>query len=148
MTRKILLIDDDPDDRGLFCEAVTEIAPEITCFTAQDGKRALARLQESEPDLPDMIFLDINMPGWNGWECLLKLKAHELYRDIPVIMYSTSSSEADRKKAYDYGAMSFFTKPPSYEGLKTSMRVVIKNLNNSGTKAITFVSSNQQLVAI
>ena len=71
---KILLIDDDSDDRLIFYEAVEEISPDTTCITEQSGRKALADLNDSTIAPPDVIFVDINMPSVDGWECLDKIK--------------------------------------------------------------------------
>src|SRR5882757_6709540 len=90
-----LLADDDADDKTLFCEALAEIDPGIVCHTAADGKEALAILSRRQSRKPDIIFLDINMPVMDGWQCLGKLKENSEHRNIPVIMYSTSSYQRD-----------------------------------------------------
>ena len=88
--KKFLIVDDDSDDRDFFCEALGEVMPDSGCYTAINGRRALKALENKEIDLPDLIFLDINMPVMNGWQLLTKLKETESYGTIPVIIYSTS----------------------------------------------------------
>jgi CheY-like chemotaxis protein len=140
MAQKVLLIDDDADDRALFCEAIEEIDPKINCNTATDGRKALSKLNNREIELPDIIFLDINMPGITGWECLVKLKEHEAYKNIPVIMYSTSSNDADINKANRLGALCFFSKPSNFKSLKASLEIVIQNFKNNSLSSIPLVS--------
>src|SRR5688572_31751202 len=96
---KILLIDDDSDDRLLFYEAVQEVSPDTACITEQDGRKALADLNNTSIDLPDVIFVDVNMPYLNGWECLDRIKSAQIAKEIPVIMFSTSSAEKDVARA-------------------------------------------------
>src|SRR5438128_1904468 len=103
MTKKILLVDDDSDDREFFCEAVDEIGFDTLCFTATDGRQAIAQMDEKIIETPDLIFLDINMPIMNGWQCLSILKERQEYKSIPVIMYSTSSYTEDITKAQQLG---------------------------------------------
>jgi CheY-like chemotaxis protein len=67
--------------------------------------------------LPDIIFLDVNMLQVTGWECLTRIKNSEQYRDIPVIMYSTSASNLDKQKAKKLGASGFLTKPSDFRML-------------------------------
>jgi CheY-like chemotaxis protein len=119
-----LLADDDADDKTLFCEALAEIDPGIVCHTASDGKEALAILSERQNDKPNIIFLDINMPVMDGWQCLGKLKEHSAHRDIPVIMYSTSSYQRDIEQALEKGAFCFFTKPSDYRELRNILRLI------------------------
>lgn len=119
-----LLADDDADDKTLFCEALAEIDPTIVCYTASDGKEALAILSEKQTDKPNIIFLDINMPVMDGWQCLGKLKENKEHRKIPVIMYSTSSYQRDIDLALESGAFCFFTKPSDYRELRSILRLI------------------------
>lgn len=119
-----LLADDDADDKTLFCEALAEIDPTIVCHTAADGKEALAILSEGQAKKPDIIFLDINMPVMDGWQCLGKLKADARHSNIPVIMYSTSSYQRDIEQALESGAFCFFTKPSDYRELRKILRLI------------------------
>lgn len=125
MKKKLLLIDDDEDDKLLFCEALGEVAPQISCFTALNGREAVAQLDDQEIELPDLIFLDVNMPIMDGWTCLSILKATAHCQHIPIIMYSTSSYQEERVKAKQGGALFFFTKPSSFTDLKKSLALVV-----------------------
>lgn len=122
-----LLADDDADDKTLFCEALAEIDPGIICHTAGDGKEALEILSTDRVKKPDIIFLDINMPVMDGWQCLGKLKENVRHKDIPVIMYSTSSYQRDIDLALENGAFCFFTKPSDYRELRSILRLIATN---------------------
>lgn len=122
-----LLADDDADDKTLFCEALAEIDPAIVCHTAGDGKEALAILSKGQLKKPDIIFLDINMPVMDGWQCLGKLKEDHEHKNIPVIMYSTSSYQRDIDMALEGGAFCFFTKPSDYRELRRILRLIATN---------------------
>lgn len=122
--RKFLLVDDDADDANLFCEAVLGISPEMQCNTAEDGGALFEFLAERATDRPDIIFLDINLPVTNGWSCLQTLKENAAYKDIPVIMYSTSSARRDILKAYELGVLVFLTKPDDFDELSRMLGVV------------------------
>lgn len=119
-----LLADDDADDKTLFCEALAEIDSSIVCHTASDGKEALAILSEKQIEKPSIIFLDINMPVMDGWQCLGRIKQNNDHRDIPVIMYSTSSYQRDIELALESGAFCFFTKPSDYRELRNILRLI------------------------
>lgn len=119
-----LLADDDADDKTLFCEALSEIDPGIVCHTASDGKEALEILSENQIKKPNIIFLDINMPVMDGWQCLGKIKESANHKDIPVIMYSTSSYQRDIELALENGAICFFTKPSDYRELRNILRKI------------------------
>ena len=126
-----LLADDDADDKTLFCEALSEIDPAIVCHTASDGKEALAILSEKQIKKPNIIFLDINMPVMDGWQCLGKIKQDNYNKDIPVIMYSTSSYQRDIELALEGGAFCFFTKPSDYRELRNILRLIATTPVNS-----------------
>ncbi len=124
MIRSILLVDDDNSDAELFEEALQEVDASVTFTYAVDGCHALEILEES-PDVPDFIFLDINMPRMNGWECLGKLKGKAEYKDIPVIMYTTSSQQKEKDIATKLGAINFISKPSNFNELKAILKTVI-----------------------
>lgn len=126
MIKSFFLVDDDIDDADLFCEAMKEVDPSAACHLATNGEHALEILERIEN--PDIIFLDINMPRMNGWECLSVLKNTEAYREIPVIMYSTSSHQREIDMANELGALCFFTKPDNYKDLKQMLRFVLEKV--------------------
>ncbi|MNF97452.1 Response regulator rcp1 [compost metagenome] len=90
--KNIILIDDDPEDIEIFLEAVTSISSGINCRTYDKPVTALGELTNI-PELPDLIFLDYNMPILNGSEFLGKIKNDLKLKDIPVIMLSSPSKE-------------------------------------------------------
>jgi CheY-like chemotaxis protein len=96
---------DDKDISELY-----KVDPYIVCYVDHNGKTAIDKLKRGEYLLPDIIFIDINMPGMNGWQCLEELKRDLRFRDIPVIMYSTSSYTGDADRAIELGA--FFLPSP------------------------------------
>ena len=131
MAKKILLIDDDADDRALFSEALHEVAPEIVCVTESDPRNGMKELFAPGNELPDVIFLDINMPRLSGWDCLEKIKSDDSTREIPVIMFSTSSHQKDIEKACRYGAACLLTKPSDFAELTESLQTIVNNVHNS-----------------
>lgn len=114
----ILLIDDDRDDAELFKDALAEINPSIEFKHYDDAKEGLHQLLHTHQHLPDLIFLDINMPIINGWECLHQFKQAEHLKNIPVIMFTTSSQPREKEIAQDLGAAGFITKPSEFKELK------------------------------
>ncbi len=136
MVPRILLIDDDGDDREFFCEALECSTIQAVCHTAPEGRKGLNQLEKKEIEIPDLIFLDINMPIMNGWQCLSILKQKEEYKHIPVIMYSTSSFPEDINKAQQLGALCFFSKPRGFNHLKTSLESVITHLVNGSLSSL------------
>src|ERR1700749_4860397 len=109
MIKDILLVDDDLDDIGLFREALNDVDSRIGFYSAKNGRKALEFLG-NQTNIPDLIFLDINMPEMNGWRCLEELKNNPQLKDIPVVMYSTSAVKRDEEKAMGLGAMAFYQK--------------------------------------
>ena len=137
MKKVLLLADDDIDDRELFCEALQSIDPSIVCHVAPDGKEVFRILSNDELEKPRLIFLDINMPGMDGWQCLSHLKQKSEHKDIPVLIYSTSSNQKDANTAIELGAMCFFAKPHSFSELKSILKVMVDNLDNKLLDAIS-----------
>jgi CheY-like chemotaxis protein len=127
MVKRFLIADDDPDDVDLFLEALSEIDTSIVCSSMKDGKELLDTLVHQQTESPDVIFLDINMPEMNGWECLQQLKHNHHATDIPVIMYSTSSAQKDVQKAIESGALAFYEKPSNFSQLKEFLDVIAKS---------------------
>ena len=125
-----LLADDDEDDTELFGEALSAIEPPVNFYHVETGQAVFQFLSNGQNKKPNIIFLDINMPEMSGWQCLSKLKNHIEYKDIPVIMYSTSSNQREKEIAFELGAWGFFTKPSD---LKMLLKVLdsIANINRS-----------------
>jgi CheY-like chemotaxis protein len=126
--RNFLVVDDDADDLELFSEAVGELDESVICEQASDGYEALEKLGGDPPCTPDLIFLDLNMPAMDGWQFLERVKQNETLKDIPVIIYSTSSLRKDMLQAKQSGALCFVTKPEDYGQLKKILQIVISYL--------------------
>ena len=107
----ILFVDDDPDDRALFCKSVEEVDPGITCITVDDGIQALQYLRDPGNELLSYVFLDLRMPKMSGKKCLEEIRADDRLKDLPVIIYSTSDDIEDSKNLTASGATHFVTKP-------------------------------------
>ncbi len=86
----ILLADDDKDDRFFFEKALHDLPFEIEFSAVEDGEKLMAYLIKNSRKLPDVLFLDLNMPRKNGSECLVEIKKHAKLKDLPIIIYSTS----------------------------------------------------------
>jgi CheY-like chemotaxis protein len=125
----IMLADDDKDDSEMFCEAVEIAATDVICLTAINGEELLKKLHGSDR-LPNIIFLDMNMPIMNGWECLAVLKTDQRYKEIPVIMISTSSHREDVATCLESGALCYLVKPVDFNIL---VRLVKKTIEHIGT---------------
>jgi CheY-like chemotaxis protein len=121
---KIFYADDDAEDREMFCELVEQINPAIEVVLSKDGQEAL-NILNAISQLPDIIFLDINMPLMNGIECLSRLKTDERLKAVPVVIYSTTTDKREVKKLMLLGAKEFISKGSSMEKLKTSIHDVL-----------------------
>lgn len=107
----ILLADDDEDDRFLFKEFLTKYSGSIFLTTVDDGEKLmelLSTLEISPP--PHLIFLDINMPGKNGIDCLTEIRSNKKFDNVPVFMFSTSVYKNDVDTTYEHGANLYIPK--------------------------------------
>jgi len=125
MKKLFLVIDDDSDDREFFQEALSEIDETAQCVHAEDGVDGLHKLRGMD-ETPDFIFLDLNMPRMDGWQCLTEIKKDDKLKDIPVIIFSTSSSQRDKDSTYSLGASYFLTKPTDYKKLCTAISFIME----------------------
>jgi CheY-like chemotaxis protein len=123
----LFLVDDDIDDHDFFIDVLKEISPSINCATTFDGEKALAILKNSLYHIRDYIFLDLNMPKMNGRQFLKAIKSIPIFKNIPVIVYTTSSSLKDKEELVNLGAAYFLTKHNSLVNLKTELEHVLFN---------------------
>lgn len=131
--RSIYLADDDSDDRDFFTDAIREIHPGVVLKVAQDGVELIDNLLAlSGAELPDFIFLDINMPRKSGLECLEEIRNHKGgLKKVNVVMLSTSSDPQNIQRARQMGAAFYAVKPGSFEKLKSLLGDIL-NRNLSG----------------
>ena len=121
----ILLIEDNPADARITFEAIKEtgIAGEVTIL--QNGKEAEEFLHRqgrfAQAERPDLILLDLNLPGKDGREILAVIKNDPLLRRIPVIVLTTSAAEHDVLDAYDLHANCYIVKPLNYDRILTTL---------------------------
>jgi CheY-like chemotaxis protein len=113
----ILIADDDQEDRYLLHTAFEEIGRSNDIFLVENGLQVFTYLDSSmeQTNMPSLIVLDLNMPILNGMETLLRLKAHNVYKDIPVIMFTTSVHEVEKEKCLAIGAADFIKKPARFQ---------------------------------
>ncbi len=113
----ILIVDDDMEDQELLREAIKEVDKSVHCISAKNGEEALDMLHTLLHKLPQLIFLDLNMPRMNGKVFLRRLKQLSIISDIPVIVYTTSKMPIDIEETQRLGARLFITKPNSFEDI-------------------------------
>lgn len=121
----VLLADDDEDDRWLFEQAISDIKIRTNLSLFKNGKELMDYLLQIDIK-PHLIFLDLNMPIKNGMECLLEMKQDSNLKNIPVAIYSTSSSEKDIENTFVSGANIYINKPNSFNKLKDVIEKVLQ----------------------
>jgi len=121
----VLVVDDDQDDIELFCDALKLINSSITCLRAEDGLVALNLLNQLII-LPQIIFMDFNMPRMNGGLCLAEIRKTEHLKDIPVVMYSTFFSEEGIKEFKKAGAY-LIKKQVEFNGMIQNIVSALRN---------------------
>ena len=124
----ILLADDDEDDRILFKEALGDIKIKTNVETVNDGQQLMDYLAAHTHRLPHVLFLDLNMPGKSGLECLEEIRSDAKLKHISIAIYSTSSAEHDIQVSLLKGANIYIKKPSDFEKLKKAISDVI-NIN-------------------
>ncbi|MCE3279307.1 MAG: rcp1 2 [Bacteroidetes bacterium] len=138
-----LLADDDSDDR-LFFEMVLNSLPEPTQLrTVQDGEELMEYLKKTKT-LPDVLFLDINMPRKNGAECLVEIKKNEKLKNLPVVIYSTSLHPEMADKFYENGAH-YYIKKGDLEDLE---KILKKMVTIFSAKEIIYPKRNDFILTI
>jgi CheY-like chemotaxis protein len=123
---KCFIIDDDIDDQEIFALAVQGLGKSVELRSANDCTEALDIFKDDENFVPDFIFLDLNMPGLNGKECLPKIKKLPWLAKVPIIIYTTSSAQKDRTETLNLGAADFLTKESSISQLRNSLTALIR----------------------
>ena len=113
--RRILIVEDSPATRALLSSALEGLDGPVKIVEAESGFEALRVLPRQRFDL---ILTDINMPDINGLELVSFVKTNDAYREIPLIIVSTESSERDREKGMELGAEAYLVKPFAPEELR------------------------------
>lgn len=115
----ILLADDDPDDRMFFEDALDELLVRATLHTVSNGMELMKFLENNAHQLPNVLFLDLNMPSKSGVECLSEIKNHETFSQVPIIIYSTSANPDVMESLYNMGALYYVRKEGDFSNLKS-----------------------------
>jgi CheY-like chemotaxis protein len=125
-TFHILLADDDEADRLLFTDAFSELKIETVVQTVNNGVQLMEYLQKKEKPLPQLLFLDLNMPRKNGLQCLMEIRSNEKLKNVSVAIYSTSNSEKDIEETFLHGANIYIHKPADFNILKQVLEKAVR----------------------
>lgn len=120
--QNIVLADDDKDHALVFGKVLKKEYPHINVSYVSDGDHLLSFLHEHKTDL---LFLDLNMPCKNGYECLREIRKDPALKDLPIIVYSSSAHLSDIQKSFIHRADFYVVKPFSSEHLKTALQTIL-----------------------
>jgi CheY-like chemotaxis protein len=130
--KNILLAEDDEEDVMLFKTVLSELDQDIIVKVASDGNLLMSFLNQATK-LPEIIFLDLNMPHKNGFECLSEIRGNEKWDNVKIVILSTSSQPQHIETAYIGGADLYLAKPVSYSQFKIMLEKCL-NLDWEGLK--------------
>lgn len=114
----ILLADDDKSDRLLFKEAFAELKIKTIVGMVKNGIELMEQLNKDNIRIPDLLFIDLNMPRKNGLECLKEIRNNKKFKEVFVVIYSTSDHKRDMEETFLNGANVYITKPNNFGKLK------------------------------
>lgn len=121
----IFLIEDDAEDRETFSNAIDDLGIPAKIIYAENGRDALNQISSTEFEMPHMIFLDLNMPGVNGYEVLSYFRNQDAFNKIPVAILSTSMNTTIAEKCKNMGANECLRKPEKYQILMHELNTVV-----------------------
>lgn len=126
--KRLFLIDDDEDDRHFFDLCIKDFDRSIEVYCAKSCELALASVSDSGFPVPDVFFVDWNMPKRCGAQCIVAIRNVERVANVPIVVFSTSSADADKARAYSLGALLFVTKPCSVTEMATKLKDIFQQL--------------------
>ncbi len=125
-TLNIALADDDEDDRLFFQEAIDVVPIRTKLSLFKNGQELMDYLNLPNVILPNLVFLDLNMPVKNGMQCLSEIRANPLLKNVSIAIYSTSSSEKDIEETFVNGANIYINKPNNFQNLRDVVEKVLQ----------------------
>ncbi|TDU43658.1 response regulator receiver domain-containing protein [Gelidibacter sediminis] len=126
----LILADDDMDDCEFFMEATDEISDDCKLTVVNDGVELMEFLSAENAELPNLIFLDLNMPRKSGMECIPEIKSTEKLAHIPIIVYSTSLDHTVVNELYQLGVLHYIQKPAEFANIKRVIEKALILLND------------------
>ncbi len=121
----ILLADDDFEDRFMMLQVFKDLGRSNCISFVEDGSGVINFLEGSE-EPTTLVVLDLNMPRVNGTEALKRIKSHPIFKEVPVIIFSTSVNEVEMQRALELGAKSYLTKPTTYSAYLDTCKLFIE----------------------
>jgi CheY-like chemotaxis protein len=121
--KSVVFAEDDEDDRILFKDVVEEMDADITVQIVHDGKQLLELLNQF---LPDILFLDLEMPYKNGLQCLLEIRARPSLSQMPIVVFSSTTRPSNIQTACEMGAHLFLIKSSVFSEYKESLKKILK----------------------
>ncbi|MDT7828847.1 response regulator [Pricia sp. S334] len=131
MEQRIILVDDDRDDRELFADAFASLRLQAELLLFQNGRELFEQIDRIDRSVLTFMFLDLNMPVISGMEVLKHIRQRSEWDKVFITIYSTSYSEADIESAYHNGAHGYLSKPSSF-GKLTSLIAKTLTIATSG----------------
>ncbi len=148
----VLLADDDMDDCLFFEQAISELAASTSFTTVHDGEQLMHLLNNETYQLPHILFLDLNMPRKNGFECLAEIKQNEKLKNLPIVIFSTSFEQEVVNLLYENGAHYFIRKPSEFALFKKiilyTFKLIIQDGNTVQPPKDSFVLTVENSLAI
>lgn len=145
-TINILLADDDKDDCFMFEEVLSELSIPTKLTTVSNGEQLCQLLDENEGYIPDILFLDLNMPRKNGFECLEEIRNTDKFKSLPIIIFSTSIDEVIADRLYKSGAHFYICKPPEYLLLKDVIHQALQLTSNKNNLPLEQTSRDKFVI--
>jgi len=130
----LLLADDDSDDCIFFKDALDDLPVSVNLITVKDGVELMQTLSSNTQQLPDILFLDLNMPRKTGFECLSEIKENERLKHLPIIILSTSLDMKVVNSLHDMGAHYYIRKPGEFKQLKKLIHEAILITSKKNTQ--------------
>jgi response regulator RpfG family c-di-GMP phosphodiesterase len=135
---RVLLADDDMDDCLIFKQALEELPISTRLTIVHNGDQLMKLLLKNVNQLPHVLYLDLNMPRKNGFECLTEIKLHDKLKALPLILYSTSAEQSVIDRLYQNGAQHFIRKPVDFLEIKRvihhSLTLIMRETSLQRTK--------------
>jgi CheY-like chemotaxis protein len=123
---RILLIEDDTDDQMIMRFAIERVIPTYECTIANNGREAIGYVESDSPY--DIVLIDLNMPLMNGFETLKIIKKIDQYKNVPVVIVSTSRSKYDIDRSKRLGATHYIIKPDTLPELVDELKYVLTSV--------------------